>query len=690
MKSSVAVFTREDPFPPLPVQKTWYHPSLRQNRTQKKSSKKTSSPVRPSRPPNPLSTEEQRQQDGPSRKPGLACLQTPADDHLAFQESWPSTDVESPSTETTFSSNMDTPGPAVAVGQHQQDSVLARYVERFRYSEPRSRAERHPVSSAVREEARPFWWMSPSSLPSSVTPPHPGHMDDMAPLKEHQGPVTLDPVERRGEASTLSPYRELLDISALDMSDSSLGDSGDLQEDRGDTDILQERASRLLRKSQSSVSSGSVVISSEGIGGSDFSSPVSLNEPLRRPFFPSVMESTTYNPTSASPTVDPSPKSTVPSSSVSRQRPEEDILFQWRLRRKMEQARQWPQSLSQQFHQTPSTWQSPPLHEPPVSGWVDHMQHQQKSIREPEQSQRMVPHFLPVSQLGNTETHTPFPRATGTPSTCPPHPASSQTASNPQAVMVPLLCEGSPGLARSSTPTAQQKALGRPPKNTTPEHSQAVLDTVAGLEKDVGDRKLCPLPGSSESTKEEWSAETLSALSQNKKMTNRKQKRSTRCHTGDGPAYQKVSCSRHGLDKTAGFSPQKLSHNKDKRQKKVFHQEVCSAQHAPSAPSAPSPVHQALRQAVSEGLFPTRCASSSSSTRRTPPAPPQFKGPYANTQKPVEVASQLLWEAEVSDGDEFEDDALLQVLRNQRTWVKEQISQVDSLLEEFQQEGEVA
>lgn len=45
---------------------------------------------------------------------------------------------------------------------------------------------------------------------------------------------------------------------------------------------------------------------------------------------------------------------------VTRTRPEEDILFQWRLRRKMEQARESPQS-AHRLNGSTFTWQAPSL-----------------------------------------------------------------------------------------------------------------------------------------------------------------------------------------------------------------------------------------------------------------------------------------------------------------------------------------
>ncbi|XP_030225242.1 proline and serine-rich protein 3 isoform X1 [Gadus morhua] len=664
MKSSVAVFTREDPLPPLPSRKTGYHPSRRQNLTQKKSSKKT-----------------------------------PADDRPA----WPSTDQGSPSSETAFPSNTDPPGPSAGgfnmSPPHQQDSVLARYVQRFRYGEPRSRAERRPVSPAAeREEARLFWWMSPSSPPSSPTPRDSGDMDETAALKEDQDPG------RGGELGTSRPYGEPLDISSLDLSDSSLGD-------RWDIEGVQERASRLLQRSESSVSSGSLVVSSEGLGGSGLSSPVSANEPFRRPFFPCPIEPTACNTSSSSAPVGPSQNGYTPSASISRQRPEEDILFQWRLRRKMEQASHWPPAPSQPFpslhqqqppsawqnptlHQPPSAWQNPTLHQPPpagqtsslhqasVSGSMEHMPLEQRPQDQgPEPSQRTPPSILPTPQHGRKGTHGPCPPAAGPPSTSTPRPASSQTASSHQPAREPPLWDGFPGPVPSSFPTTPPKALGRPPTDIAPKHSRRTVTNPSPAAGGREPESCPPPPSSSEPTKDERNSDI-----KEQKTAHRKQKRRP---AGDGPGPQIGGGSRPRPDSMAASAPQRLSPDKDTRQRKsqALHQGVCSAQCAP-----PSPVHLALRQAVSEVLFPTRRASSSSSVppRGAPAAPPRPQGPDGSAQPPEEVLSQLLRDAEDSDGAEFGDDGLLQVLRKQRTRVKDQISQVDSLLEEFTPVGEEA
>lgn len=64
-----------------------------------------------------------------------------------------------------------------------------------------------------------------------------------------------------------------------------------------------------------------------------------------------------------------SQKSFIPPSLVNPQRPEEDILFQWRLRRKMEQAREGPWHMQHTRLDGPSvSWQTPALNHPPATG----------------------------------------------------------------------------------------------------------------------------------------------------------------------------------------------------------------------------------------------------------------------------------------------------------------------------------
>lgn len=62
-------------------------------------------------------------------------------------------------------------------------------------------------------------------------------------------------------------------------------------------------------------------------------------------------------------------KASVVPSLVPPTRPEEDILFQWRLRRKIEQARDWPQSVQHSsLHGPTFSWHAPSLNNPSASG----------------------------------------------------------------------------------------------------------------------------------------------------------------------------------------------------------------------------------------------------------------------------------------------------------------------------------
>ncbi|KAM4601210.1 proline and serine-rich protein 3 [Polymixia lowei] len=718
MKSSGAVFTRQNPFPPAsPMGKTYYHPSRIQNLSKKKR-KTTLSPVRPNQPASPpleiqtLSCEDQCRLGKPNHPP--TCPHPTTFDQPSFSESWPS-DLVSSSPNTTASSNIETPRQYAPAGkstmssdqEQQEDSVLAKYIERFRHGRPQSREERQQMTSAVGEEQLPFWWMLPSPLSSSSTPTQPTDKDVILPLKDDTADV-LSPVGQCRRASSPSLCREPLDISALVLSDTS-------QAELGDSEILQlqQRASRLLQKSECSVSSGSIPISSEGLGCSDFSSPVSVDEPVRRPLVPSLMEAitTAVNPSSASLHVGPSTKPSTTASLVPHTRPEEDILFQWRLRRKMEQARQWPQSQSQQYsslHRPTFSWQSPGFNQASVTGQV----HKQQSIQPPEPAQKATPSFLTAPQPETKEAYRRLPPATG-PFSSPPLPISSPTVSKLQTdVCVPArmhVCDVLPCPTQSST-TRQESSqrLDGSRTNSSPKKTQQVPgnSTDSSTEEPTSKHESSAPPASSGTTEEEWplrhgrterkNKEKVQTKESEKKtgISNRKQKKLTRHHIDHtvAPGYPNRSPSSHSRGPKKGPSWPECSCSRDRRLQERCQGLSCEDGSGNRAPP-PSPIHSALGQVVSEVLFPTldsspaqRTSVSSDSPRYTPPAPPQSPVPPASAQQPMEVISQLLREAEDSDEKEFADDPLLQVLRKQRKWVKEQISEVDSMLGEFQEE----
>ncbi|KAG7269041.1 hypothetical protein CRUP_003662, partial [Coryphaenoides rupestris] len=597
-------------------------------------------------------------------------LHTPAEDHKTFRESWPPTDLE-----TTLPSNMDPPAPSNVSAQwrHQQDSLLAKYVERFRFGGPRSRAERPPLSSAVREEEeeqhQPFWWMSPPSSPTP--PPHAGHMDDITALTEAPAPDS-----------------ELLDVSAsvdqLSSASTTVGttSSSSFSRPHPENDILfqwrlrrkmeQARQRPWVLSEQPPALQGPQTLSGQPPG---LQRPRTLAE--QPPGLQGLWALSEQIPVLQGPrALSEQPPGLQWPQTLSGHPPglqgpqtlsEQPLCLQGpRALSEQPPGLQWPQTLSGHppglqgpwalSEQPPglqgpqSVWQSPGLQQPSVSGWDVH----QKRIQEPETI------VFPISKLGSKEMPKLCPPAAGTTPTPLPHPGPRQTVSRPQVAMVPLLND-------VSSPPTQQKAV------VPPKHSKAVSESAAerSLEAGVGEPEACPSAGSAQ---EQRSRETNRPAED--KSSNRKQKtRSTRRPAAGGPGGHTVSASPHSPGEVLAPAPHKLSHNKDQRQmnSQALNQEVCSA---------PSPVHQA---AVSQVLFPQGFSTRGCSLPA--PAPPPSLG--AGRQKAMEVVSQLLWEAEDSDGDEFENDVLLQVLRNQRLWVQEQLSQVDSLLKKLQREGEV-
>ncbi|GLD63523.1 proline and serine-rich protein 3 isoform X4 [Lates japonicus] len=373
---------------------------------------------------------------------------------------------------------------------------------------------------------------------------------------------------------------------AVEIVPKILSDTSQVEFD--DTEILrlQEQASRLLLRG--------------------------LDEPVRRPFIPSLIKSTTVcwltfavKVSSNSDKAVSSQKPIIPSSGPPT-RPEEDILFQWRLRRKMEQAREWPPSLQHSsLHRPTLSWQAPSLSPSSAGGQA------YKSTQPPEFSQKdSRPHII----------------------------ASQSEANEAQRSCPPASGEEWPLHKKRSESNKKERAQTK--------------------ESERNERKTA--------------------------MPIRKQKKSTREPTV-GPRSAKRSSLHQRLPKKV--TP--VAELQQQEGSQEYSSEGCTGDHAPP----PSPIHTALGQVVSEVLFPT---VDSSPARRTPvslvsppctaSAPLQSPVPPCNTHNSMEVISQLLQEAEDSDEKEFEDDPLLQVLRKQRKWVKEQISEVNSMLNEFLEE----
>ncbi|XP_026880294.2 proline and serine-rich protein 3 isoform X2 [Electrophorus electricus] len=680
MNSSSAVFTRQNPFPPEShVARVHYNPS--RAKISKPQKKLALSPVRFSSLTSPsdappqntsLSPEDQNFLEGshrvvftpPSLKEGKTC-----------SEYWPSVDLgpsvpvgsspESQASRSQLPINMPINGI-------QEPSVLSKYIERFRYGRPQSREERQR-STADGVDGQTFWWMS-SSPPSSSTPTQPsveclrGTLDRIDDTGSIHSPVGLP-----RSCTLLSPTRGLFDLSALsESSHCEPGESEALQ--------LQERARRLLQKSEQSISCGSsaVPISSVGLGCSDFSSPVTVDEPIRRPITPGFMDSanllTVLKPSEGS------PLSAQPALGTEEQcyRPEGDILFQWRLRRKMEQAREWSQ--------TPSY--SSLLHKPLLS-------------RLPEQKTQLSPVFADLTQRASL-SFTASPKEASCPLSTPVTQEPALHVSNAAVPkQSPESCKqtyhDSVTYSHSVPQTTKERVTWHPQAHcTVPRpHTRGQNNSLeSSAEPRSKHQSPCsPLLQHSQSTEgKEYGLQHTGGVESTGVAQVKRGRRKTapsiqkkKIHVGVQGGIQSSCHNAKAGHKCEGVSRKtKEPNRKNERHSRCQRstEDVCSRDLA----LPPSPISNTLGQVVSEVLFPgpdspaqarTSCPSytprySSPTSPQSPTLPPQ------SIPQPCDVID--------SDGLEFEDDPLLLVLRQQRKWVKEQICEVDEMLDELHED----
>ncbi|XP_053362682.1 proline and serine-rich protein 3 [Clarias gariepinus] len=665
MKSSEAVFTKKNPFPPEPRRtKSHYSPS-RAKKIPKQQKKLALSPVRftpsasPAESPPPhgvsLIPDDQNLLEGSHRV--LLCPPQSVTGQQNYSESWPSTDQSSSPSSTDVQHPRHT-----ETSETQEPSVLAKYIERFRYGRPQSRGERQKLA-ADGADSQPFWWMSSNpSQPSSSTPNQTSKQCFGGSLEcRNNGTGSAQDLLRHQADTSLSPTRGLLDLSALALSDSSHCEQGELEILQ-----LQERARRLLQRSEHSLSSGSscVPISSEGLGCSDFSSPVSVDEPVRKLTVSSLIDNATSHFT-----IGPLPAAAAPGPVGSRPRQEDDILFQWRLRRKMEQARQWSHTLSNSSALQPA--------QPLLS-------------RLPLQTQPGLS-FTPAPVEATGSMSTPGSWPVHDPVTSQIQPASSIHAMTesitPSHSVSVKLCDREKG-------TNQPQAA----------HSFPQLSLRAQACSSEGSQNLCskqqysssPSPSLSPQPAQSSEGDGGSIKSNSRVERDRGRKKSV-------PFTQKKKADRHVEDRDMVKRNQQAVKARDRHargQEKVRakNKENSGSRERQSSTQAvcprDSPIHNTLGQVVSEVLFPSadspvqpRTPRSSTSPISTPPAPPHSPTPTPqSSSQSSEVIGQLMQEAQDSDGMEFEDDPLLLVLRQQRNWVKEQLCEVDMLLDKFHED----
>ncbi|KAJ7304163.1 hypothetical protein JRQ81_011693 [Phrynocephalus forsythii] len=629
-KSCLAIFSPlESPFLETANFQSYYHPSQAQSLMQEQRHM-VLSPSRLQRRNCP--TSEKAEALSPARSGFLQnssyqeAKSTKSDSASPFNESWPSTErssstltpegaVSLPSEQALGTKSLPSPKSQDSVSD--SESVIARYIEQFRFGQPTNRRDRRANS----ETSAQFWWLGHSSVPEGN-------------ISKKEASPSQDSSQCQVRMSLFSPELDL----------SPLGSSQDTFAVDPETVSLQERAARLLQKSMSP-STRSRHVSSEGVGFT----PTPSSTDAEADWVRCIPQDIAANQHKGGLTTLPY-HITQRSQACSSLKPEEDILFQWRLRRKMEEASKAVTAM-------------------PSLAWKT--QHNQITS-----ASTMVKAAAPKSPE---------------PSSCRSKSSNVLPVSEAQLGMKSTLDESQPcccaGPVRKE-PGSQQVRETAVFRNRTAmagglgfHEEQRLKESIPQQDSISPFTNSCYLPKSA--PKEEQGGKKLNpqeerdfALPNSPLSAGHKRTRKPLSQSVLHQAHQTVSPDeRPNVEPRGNGRPCRSRQNPAKPVRDSTEAPLSLAKHS---------VQHVLGEVVSERLFspPESPVQDRHKPKRTSENwnPEQIvPSPVATPSHPqlLDMAGQLLEQAEDSDGTEFEDDPLLQVLRGQREALRNQLRAVD-------------
>ncbi|XP_028679024.1 proline and serine-rich protein 3 [Erpetoichthys calabaricus] len=758
MKSSGVLFSKRNPFPEKRTSKSHYNPS-KVNPISKQQRKTALSPVRllqhqplPTKHQSaPLAQAERPVATDSQHKETLAC-----DDQASYDEAWPSTEISSSLSPTSQGENSSSVlessleaqrskgGIFQTSEQTSRESVLAKYIERFRHGRPQSREEREQ-NVVADGKGGSFWWLG-TSPPSNSTP-----TSSIGKVSSHSTASLSPPGHLRTGKSPLSLRGRLgfmdEELSPLKNSDTSLYDP-----EEPEILQLQEKAKHLVQRSHTTISVLGPV-SSNGLGSSDISFPIPSDEPERRPEVPSFFDTAagglnlSHLPTTsmAGPALG-TIKTVV--------RPEEDILYQWRLRRKLELAREnsLPILSRRDSYSPPVRLSEQGEDRIVLSGAVDRTELNPTRNSEKRENVSLsvsnVNHIYPIASPSLEHKSADVPPHHHLLCDVLPCPHEGHYCSLESKGTVKRMqhlndtlkhsmdCSSSKELQQRLQRESEEQnsleinseehlnssassmlsdtfstgcAFQEPRKiGSEDDHRKFLKDKPQDLgmqQKKFKTPRHLPLHETMLTLGMAASKNSVQLCTPKDELESTMSKQQTKAKdvpardNGNHKPSQKQNIHGVGLTRVHGRNEQsKPAHDKKRTSREVestltkekrrprpnTERDVNLTRKEKEVTAAPSPLRRALEQVVSERLFSPPDSPSHLRSQKPLCPPEQSNEPAAEEAQPPEIITQLLLQdAEDSDGAEFEDDPLLQVLRQQRDWVNEQLSEVEAKISEY-------